>query len=198
MRGDRLRAKLEGAEAEIERLQHALASKIGPDWREALPYETEIELRTEIERLRAESAGEWRERELSNARAKQAEAQVRELREELAGATKFGDIQLAEKRALREALEAMLKATGRIVEHAHKLDSNLHYDMTRAQEKARQALITPPAPQHVCDEHCGHPVPYDVAQPSEIDTHICDESCEGVGAKLDALLPDVSQPRPEK
>lgn len=38
---------------EISRLTQALASKIGPDWREALPYETEIELAAEIARLRA-------------------------------------------------------------------------------------------------------------------------------------------------
>jgi hypothetical protein len=39
-------AKLAAQFAEVER--EALANKIGPDWREALPYETELELRERI------------------------------------------------------------------------------------------------------------------------------------------------------
>lgn len=40
---------MEEAEVRIDELERALASKIGPDWREALPYESELELREVVE-----------------------------------------------------------------------------------------------------------------------------------------------------
>lgn len=84
--------------AKVHELEAALASKIGPDWREALPYESEFELRAEVERLRADNEGVWSHnaglrKELAKVTnqvssyagmARKAEAEVARLRAELA------------------------------------------------------------------------------------------------------------------
>jgi len=96
------------AEGKVAALELMLASKIGPDWREALPYESELELKAVLDKERREFAAERQRADAAEGLVERLVEALKEQRHQMSHVS----VDQAFAETMRRMIDAALPPTG--------------------------------------------------------------------------------------